>query len=148
MRFVCDVMLGKLAKYLRILGFDAAYIRSLKMLDRFTCHEEPTYFLTRRTSPVQYEQTIHIKAANAREQIRELRSLIGPHLDRTKVLQRCINCNELLVDADKQSIEHRVPEFVFHAYNAFKVCPSCNRVYWEGTHTKHMADLIKEVASS
>jgi uncharacterized protein len=148
MRFICDVMLGKLAKYLRILGFDAVYIRSLTMLDRFSRQEEHTYFLTRRTSPVPYEQTVHIRAANAREQIRELRPLIGPHIDRTRVLQRCISCNEPLVEADKQSIEHRVPEFVFHAYKAFKVCPSCSRVYWEGTHTEHMADLVKEIACS
>jgi uncharacterized protein len=148
MRFVCDVMLGRLAKYLRILGFDAAYITSLKILDRFTRDNGPTYFLTRRTSAVPYEQTIRIKATNVREQLRELKALIRPHLDPGKMLQRCINCNMLLVDTDKKSIEHLVPEFVFHTYTSFKVCPSCSRVYWEGTHAEHMADLIKEVACS
>lgn len=148
MRFVCDVMLGKLAKYLRILGFDAVYVRSLKTLDGFTAGEEPTWFITRRSSAVPYEQTIRIRATNVKEQLKELGPLIRPHIDPDKVLQRCIGCNTPLIDADKKSIEHLVPEFIFHAYNAFKRCPSCGRVYWEGTHADNMADLIKEVARS
>ena len=148
MRFICDVMLGRLAKYLRILGFDAAYIRTLSVLDRFRHEEEPPYFLTRRTSAVAYEQTVRIKATDVREQLKELKPLIGPHLDLKKVLQRCIHCNVPLVDADKKSVEHMVPEFVFHTYTCFKVCPFCNRVYWEGTHAEHMTDILKEVACS
>ena len=79
------------------------------------------------------------------EQLKEIRGLIKPVTDPDRVLTRCVNCNLPLVDVRKEMIEHRVPEFVFHTYNAFKICPRCQRVYWAGTHAEHMAELIEEV---
>jgi len=145
MRFACDVMLGKLAKYLRILGFDAVYLGNVNQLDRYEQQNDPRYFLTRRRKAGAYEMTIHISAENVRDQLKELKELIKPYVDPENVLARCINCNLPLGDVEKETIEHRVPEFVFHTYNTFKICPHCQRVYWAGTHTEHMAELIKEV---
>ena len=145
MRFACDVMLGKLAKYLRILGFDTLYLRNLKALERFGAEDDPRYFLTRRTRPVGYDRTIRIGAERVRGQLAELKSTIRRAIDPQNVLTRCIGCNILLEDVEKESIEHRVPEFVFHTYQSFKRCPSCGRVYWQGTHTTHMSRLIAEM---
>jgi uncharacterized protein len=145
MKFVCDVMLGKLAKYLRILGFDAAYLKSENLLDRYT-HEDPRpYFLTRRQKIFPYPRTIYVRSEHVREQIKELRELIKPCSDPKKFMKRCINCNVPLVEVEKEAIEHLVPEFVFHAYSLFMVCPQCSRVYWAGTHTQHMAELIEDL---
>ena len=147
MRFVCDIMLGKLAKYLRILGFDAVYLRNLSLLDDDKGGDGPRYFLTRRAKTIAYQRTIYLKDEQVREQLKELRQLIKPFVDPDKVLTRCINCNLPLVGVEKESIEHRVPEFVFHTYNEFKVCPQCQRVYWAGTHTERMAQLVEEVTT-
>jgi uncharacterized protein len=147
MRFACDVMLGKLAKYLRILGFDAAYPLVDVALSDLYDQEDPRVFLTRRRKPFAYARTVHIKAENVREQIKELKELIKPFIDPDNVLSRCINCNVLLEDVKKELIEHRVPEFVFHTYTAFKICPGCDRVYWAGTHANHMSQLIEEITS-
>jgi uncharacterized protein with PIN domain len=136
MRFACDVMLGKLAKYLRILGFDTLYLRNLKALERFAAEDDPRYFVTRRRRPMGYGRTIRLA---------ELKSTIRDAIDLHNVLSRCISCNMLLKDVEKDSIEHRVPEFVFHTYQSFKSCPSCGRVYWQGTHTTHMSRLIAEM---
>jgi uncharacterized protein with PIN domain len=138
-------MLGKLAKYLRVLGFDAMYLRNMNLFDLHEQEDDPRYFLTRRTKTLAYKRTIYLKAESVREQLEELRELIKPFIDPGKVLARCINCNLPLAAAHKETIEHRVPEFVFHTYTAFKVCPQCQRVYWAGTHTKNMARLIEEV---
>ena len=147
MRFACDVMLGKLAKYLRILGFDATYpLGDVAHSDLYD-QEDPRVFLTRRRKVSAYERTVYITVENVREQFKELKELIKPFIDPDKVLSRCINCNVLLVDVKKETIEHRVPEFVFHTYNAFKVCPRCDRVYWAGTHANHMSRLIEEITS-
>lgn len=147
MRFACDVMLGKLAKYLRILGFDATYpLGDVAHSDSYD-QEDPRVFLTRRRKVSAYERTVYIKVENVREQLKELKELIKPFIDPDKVLSRCINCNVLLADVKKETIEHRVPEFVFHTYNAFKVCPRCDRVYWAGTHANHMSQLIEEITS-
>lgn len=147
MRFACDVMLGKLAKYLRILGFDATYPLGDAALPDLYDREDPRVFLTRRTKASAYARTVYIRVENVREQLKELKELIKPFIDPDKVLSRCINCNVLLVDVKKETIEHRVPEFVFHTYNAFKVCPRCDRVYWAGTHAKHMSQLMEEITS-
>ncbi len=147
MRFVCDVMLGKLAKYLRILGFDALYLRNLNLLDHYEGEDDPRYFLTRRRKALVYKRTIYLKGERVREQLKELRELIKLYVDPNKFLARCINCNLPLVGVEKETIEHRVPEFVFHTYNAFKICPNCQRVYWAGTHTERMAELIGEVTA-
>ena len=145
MRFVCDVMLGKLAKYLRILGFDAAYLENINLFDQYKQENDPRYFLTRRKKAFPYERTIHVRAENVYKQLKEIRELIKPVTDPEKVLTRCVNCNLPLVDARKEMIEHRVPEFVLHTYNTFKICPRCQRVYWAGTHAEHMTELIEEV---
>jgi len=147
MRFACDVMLGKLAKYLRILGFDATYPLGDVALSDLYDQKDPRVFLTRRRKTFAYERTVHIRLENVHEQLKELKELIKPFVDPDKVLSRCINCNVLLADVEKQTIEHRVPEFVFHTYNVFKVCPSCDRVYWAGTHANHMSQLIEEITS-
>ena len=147
MKFVCDAMLGKLAKYLRILGFDAVYLRNPGALDHYGRGDNPPYFLTRRAKTFAYKRTLYLKGEHVREQLQELRELIKPFFDPDKVLTRCINCNLILTSVEKESIEHRVPEFVFHTYNAFKICPQCQRVYWAGTHTQHMAQLIEEVTT-
>jgi uncharacterized protein len=147
MRFACDVMLGKLAKYLRILGFDATYPLVDVALSELYDQEDPRVFLTRRRKAFAYERTVYIRLENVREQLKEVKELIKPFIDPDKVLSRCINCNVLLTDVEKETIEHRVPEFVFHTYTAFKVCPRCDRVYWAGTHANHMSQLIEEITS-
>ncbi len=145
MRFVCDVMLGKLAKYLRVLGFDTIYLRNESFLADQARSEDPPYFITRRRKALAYERTIYVKSEHAREQLKELREWIKPFFNRETALARCIACNMPLVDIEKEAVEHRVPEFVFHAYSVFKTCPRCRRIYWAGTHAENMADLIQEI---
>ena len=147
MRFVCDVMLGKLAKYLRILGFDALYAATPAALDRCRLDEGDRVLLTRRKGPSPFATTIRISSEIAVEQLREIKALIKPAMTRGAVFGRCIECNVRLMEADIADVEPRVPEFVYHHYTRFKICPSCKRVYWEGSHTSGMAALLKEMLS-
>jgi uncharacterized protein with PIN domain len=146
MKFICDVMLGKLAQYLRILGLDTVYIRDIKMLETYKEIDEPPYFFTKRSKMVGYERCIFIKSDKTKEQLKEISHIIRPFIDSGKVMNRCMICNIELIDVAKADIEQLVPEFVFHKYEEFKNCPSCGRVYWEGSHTEHMAEWIEEIA--
>jgi uncharacterized protein with PIN domain len=149
-------MLGKLAKYLRILGFDAVYLRSVTFLERYIGedslrddHEyQPPYFLTRRQKMFPYPRTIRLRSEHVREQLKELSELIKATNRHQKFLTRCINCNVPLADVEKETIEHRVPEFVFHTYNVFRMCPECKRIYWAGTHTQRMAELMEDLRTN
>lgn len=145
MSFICDVMLGRLARYLRILGFDTVYIRHPDALADFRKHDNDRLFLTRRRGKIDYPRTLRIKSEVPAEQLKEIKELIKPHIVQDAVLNRCIECNRQLVDVDKGDIEALVPEFVFHTYARFKICPSCKRVYWEGTHTVSISSMIREI---
>jgi len=145
MKFICDAMLGKLAKYLRILGLDAVYTKDLKILEHYKGKTDAPYFLTRTTKKGGYERTIVIRSDKVREQLHEIRGLIRPFIDSAKIMNRCIECNIELVDVQKKHIEQKVPEFVYHQYGQFKECPRCGKVYWEGSHTTGMTELIREI---
>jgi hypothetical protein len=146
MRFVCDAMLGKLARYLRLLGFDAVYAESPGALDRLRAADRDRILLTRRRrGPAGFTRIVRIESEITREQLREIKGLIKPWIRRENVCGRCIECNEELIGVERADVESLVPEFVFHTSTRFKTCPSCRRVYWEGTHTRGIAALLKEI---
>ena len=145
MKFISDAMLGRLAKYLRILGLDAEYTRDLFVLEQYKEQPDSPYFLTRKMKTISYERIIFIKSDKVREQLQEIREIIRPFIDPGKIMNRCIDCNVELVDVEKKDIEQMVPEFVFHQYAQFRSCPKCRKVYWEGSHAKGMAQLVREI---
>lgn len=147
MKFICDTMLGKLAKYLRILGLDA---RNAGAAEYLQCHEEMAdlpYFLTRSTKTIRGKRVVHIKSDRARDQVKEIREIICPCIDPGKIMKRCIECNTELMDVEKEDIEPQVPEFVYHHYARFRKCSQCGKIYWEGSHTRGMAQLVRDVMS-
>ncbi len=143
--FVCDVMLGKLAKYLRMLGFDAPRVNSLREVERYATMGEGFLFLTRRKSFSGTCKTLFIISDKGRGQLLEIKNEIRPYFDPGAIMSRCMPCNCSLADIDRTDIEGRVPEHVFHLHTLFKICPSCARVYWEGTHAEKMSVLVREV---
>ncbi len=144
MKFICDVMLGRLSRYLRMLGLDSPYIRNYQELDKLIKGEESYYFFTRRTKNAP-QNSVFVRSDRIKEQVEEVISLIMPYFNEEMVFSRCLNCNELLVDVEKDDIEGSVPEYVYHSHEIFKICSSCRKIYWGGTHTEHMENLIKSI---
>lgn len=146
MTFVCDAMLGKLAKYLRMLGIDTPYIHNIEHLKSCKNEPEKPIFLTRRPiRSVLYDTCFSIKSEHVEEQLREIQDLIKPFVHKDMLMSRCIRCNMPLNDVKKIEIEQFVPEHVFHNYDKFKACPSCKKVYWKGSHTEHMMGWMKKL---
>jgi uncharacterized protein len=145
MRFVCDAMLGKMAKYLRLLGFDTAYARNAAALEGYLSRDRDRVLLTRRRKTETSSPVIHIRSEIAREQLNEIGGIIRSAIQRTAVLNRCMECNMPLAEVEKSEIEPVVPEFIYHNCTRFKMCPSCRKVYWAGSHTKGMEELVKEI---
>jgi len=145
MRFICDAMLGRLARRLRLLGFDTVYARSASALEEYRRKEADRVLLTRRSRIEANARMVRIESEHVVEQLREIKALIGPTIDTERIFRRCIECNTELIEAEKTEIESRVPEFVYHAHARFRVCPSCGRVYWEGSHTESMKRVLKEL---
>ncbi len=148
MRFVLDVHLGKLARLLRLLGFDALYRNDASPGDLLaSAREEDRILLSRGvklTEKSGVNAAFRIKTGSPREQ---LLSVMGRFdLWRSAVpFQRCIHCNALLRDAPKETIVSRLPPKVRAHYEVFRTCPRCRRIYWQGTHYEKMLRFSEEI---
>lgn len=143
MIFICDVMLGKLARYLRELGLDAPYIRQGYDRTKLLNLAEDAVFLTKRKLHAGLARVIVINNNDPQAQIVEIKKYIQPYIDESSIMTRCLDCNTRLVDSLKDDIEPFVPEYVFHHYDNFKTCPTCGKVYWEGSHALKMQEWVK-----
>ena len=146
-KFLADIMLGSLARWLRILGYDTAYdnqIEDDEIIER--CRREHRVALTRDRRLTQRSHLrgcLLIEGEELFEQIREVLQAIGQEIDLNRLLSRCLECNALLESVDKKRIRLQVPAYVFKTQSYFKRCPSCQRVYWGGTHRRNIYQRLK-----
>jgi len=141
-RFMVDHMLLKLGKYLRILGYDAEWDKSLRTHELIKrANAEERVFLTRNTRlPDQYPAPallITISSIDPVEQLAQVARQEG--LDTRRFLfSKCIRCNIALTAVpDKRDIESRVHPNVYERVEQFYRCPSCGTVFWKGTHVRN-----------
>lgn len=146
MKFITDHMLGKLAKYLRLLGYDTVYPE--KPLDDDTiidlARREERILLSRdRELCSRYQNSLLIKSDNYIEQLKEVVSKYG--LRGEMILTRCSICNVNLIQVEKDTVKGIVPEHVYSMHDEFYKCPKCGRIYWMGTHTNRIVKTLKMV---
>jgi uncharacterized protein with PIN domain len=134
-RFVADVMLGRLARWLRALGYDTLYFRDAP--DRrllAVALSEGRRLLTRDAALARRAREagflVHAEVLDA--QIREVTTACGPAARR--VLSRCLECNGLLAASPPEAVRDRVPPYTFATRREFWTCLGCRRVFWAGTH--------------
>jgi uncharacterized protein with PIN domain len=148
MKFIVDCMLGKLAKWLKILGFDALY--SSKIDDDellIIAGREGRILLTKDTRLIQKAKkikTLFLKSEEWPEQVKE----VLQHFDLWKSVAphtRCIECNVALKDLSKKNAKNLVSSFVFERADSFALCPCCGRVFWRGSHFKDMEAQIEQI---
>jgi uncharacterized protein with PIN domain len=140
-KFLCDQNLGRLAKWLRLMGFDTIYMSTWdeKMIEDALA--EQRMILTRRKDMKLAKGHMLIKDNDVRFQLSQVVNAF--HLDELKnPLSRCILCNKKLHSIDRAKAKDRVPEYVYLTYDLFSECPSCEKVYWKGTHTENALAII------
>ena len=147
-RFVADVMLGKLATWLRLLGCDVEYFPKISDEDLVgVASRTGRVILTRDTELVRRREArgnhFFVRSDGYREQLRQVAerfSIASPD----RVMTRCLRCNEMLQGIDRSEVRDRVPPYVFQTHRDFKICARCGRVYWKGTHrNRALAELRK-----
>jgi len=150
-RLIADSMLGRLAKALRMLGFDVAYAPFTEDRELIRqAHDESRILLTRDTGIVRRRDLprhVFIGSDHVREQLAQVMRELGLTLDRQAAFTRCIVCNELLCEVAKESVRPEVPPYVYHTQERFARCPGCRRTYWRGTHTTGMERTLEELAA-
>ena len=149
-KFILDVHLGKLAAYLRMLGFDAKYGHSFTdaQLAQISASEH-RILLTRDRGLLKHSSVTHgywVRETNSRRQIAEV--LHRFHLAGSVCpFTRCMACNGLLERVSKEQARNLVPERSIERYNEFHRCEHCGRVYWKGSHYARMRRWIEELAA-
>jgi hypothetical protein len=148
-RFVLDVHLGKLATYLRLLGFDALY-RNDYDDDELAqiSSEEKRILLTQdrgllKRSKVTYGYSV--RSDNPEEQTAEVLQRFNLH-DEIAPLQRCPRCNGELESVEKAAIEDQLPYYTRLSYDQFSQCQRCHQIYWQGAHYGRLQGLLERVS--
>jgi uncharacterized protein with PIN domain len=139
-RFAVDRTLGRLARWLRILGHDVVYGPELCGRTLITrARREGRFLLTRDTRLGRRPELppyLVLRSDHFREQLREVARALP--ISRTEVLGRCLECNRELEDEPRERVRERVPPFVWQSTERFLACRSCGRLYWPATHRQHM----------
>ena len=147
-KFICDVHLGKLARYLRMLGFDVLYKNNLvdEEIVKISLEERRT-ILTRDVGILKRTEVTHgyfIRSDNVEIQTKEvvkrfdLQSLIWE-------FTRCLECNLELVQVEKEEIIDKLPSKVSLLQRQFSKCPNCGKLFWKGTHHQKMLSFVQKI---
>ncbi|NQT82521.1 Mut7-C RNAse domain-containing protein [bacterium] len=145
--FLADDQLGKLARWLRILGFDTLYFREIedRQLIRKAA-DDNRILLTRDTRIASHSgpaNCIFVESDNWIDQLKQVIAQLKLKLTPDNLFSRCLLCNSALEPIPKADVKERVPPFVFQTQEEFVHCPSCDKIYWQGTHVSHVLDVLK-----
>ncbi len=148
-RFIADVMLGRLATWLRLLGCDVEYFHSIpdeELVERAA--RTGRVILTRDRELVRRRKArdnhFLVRGDGYRDQLRQVvrRFSIDPS---ARVLTRCLRCNVPLESIDRSEVRGKVPPFVYETQRDFKTCGLCGRIYWRGTHRFEALRFAREM---
>lgn len=147
-RFLLDTHLGRLARYLRMLGFDAAYETDCedKELSQIS-HNEERILLTRDRGLLKRSEVVHgyfVRATEPKLQVVEVLRRFDLFSD-VAPFRRCIQCNTLLNSVAKETILERLQTETRQYYDEFRICPFCNRIYWAGSHYERMQRFVQHI---
>ncbi|KPK23280.1 MAG: hypothetical protein AMJ70_03870 [Dehalococcoidia bacterium SG8_51_3] len=152
LRFIVDSNVGKLAKWLRMLGYDAVFFDGeddAYMIDRAL--KEERVILTRDTQVMKRGvitsgrlKAILIDSDQPEPQVRQVIDTL--HIDsQSRLFTVCLECNNPLEERSKEEVEQRVPPYVFQTQQQYMECPVCHRIYWRGTHWQAMVQKLERL---
>jgi len=147
-RFVADVHLGALARYLRLLGFDTRYRNDFtdEELVQLSVRQR-RILLTRDVGLLKRKAVVRAHWLRARDPERQIAEVVGA-LQLWRALRpftRCMSCNGLLAPMSRAEAAGHVPERVHRRFRVFTRCRKCRRIYWRGTHVKRLLRLVADV---
>ena len=149
-RFVLDTHLGRLATYLRMLGFDTLYRNDYadEELARIASDEQ-RILLTRDRGLLKRGIVTFGRYVRETDPERQIVEILRHYDlgDRIAPLRRCMRCNGLLHAVDKAAVYDRLPPKTREYYDEFSACSGCNQVYWKGSHYDRMRALIERLAA-
>jgi uncharacterized protein len=150
-KLIADVMVGKLARYLRMAGYDVTYIkdadddliiRIAKKQDRVVLTRD-TMMLERREFKNGILRSVFIMDDNLKDQLLQVRDELELILEPNLIL--CPICNNFLEDVEKKYVKNKVPPYVYKTRDNFKYCGNCGRYYWRGSHYDYIKEYFRRL---
>ena len=142
--FIVDVNVGRLAKWLRVMGYDTLFpsenedneLVRVALLENRIIVTKDSGLVERRVVTTGRLKVVLIQHDDLKSQLRQV--ICSLNLDDRRGFSRCIRCNEPLVSISKELAKDGVPPYVYETQEEFMKCPLCLRMYWRGTHWANM----------
>ena len=151
MKFIADIMVGKLARYMRMAGYDVMYINNAsddqiikiaRETDRIILTRD-SLMLARREFKKGIIKYLYIKEDKLENQLDQIKSELKISLKPNLV--RCIECNEKLIKVKKEDVKNKVPPYVYKTQKNFLYCKNCDKYYWRGTHYQNIKNTFLSI---
>jgi uncharacterized protein with PIN domain len=147
MKFIADAMLGKLAKWLRLLGYDTYYESDISDDDLLRiANAEDRIILTRDTLLIRRKICRRYLFISDDYVQGQLRQTIDAFNLSAAPFSRCLICNVIIREVEKSAIQKRVPEYTYKTQDCFAQCPQCGRIYWPGTHVEQALKCLDRLS--
>ena len=150
MKFIVDGMLGKLARWLRMLGHDVRYTRSEEDRNLVQMAETEYRVLLTRDRKLYKRATakgvtaVLVEASSRAGKLADLARRFNFKLEIDTLLSRCPKCNTTLTPVQKNAVMNRVPGKTYAYYHAFWACPGCKQIYWRGSHWRRIVETLEQ----
>jgi len=153
--FIVDSNAGKLARWLRMMGYDTLFFNDIEdgrlvdmaMKQGRVVVTRDTQIAKRRVVASGNLRVVLTRDDDPRKQLLQVMKELG--LDcRERQFTRCLECNRRLVPRSREEVKDLVPPYVFSTQTQYMQCPSCSRVYWQGTHWQRMKRALEEITAA
>ena len=151
LRFIVDNNVGKLVKWLRLMGYDTLCFDSSddSRMIHIALHQgrviltRDTEIMKRRVITTGLLKAILLTSEEPEQQI--LQVIESLNLDcQFRPFTLCLECNQPLIERSKEEVKNQVPPYVFQTQSEFVQCPACHRIYWKGTHWESMTERLQK----
>jgi uncharacterized protein len=145
LRFAVDNSLGRLAKHLRLMGFDAAYQEVPDAANFFQRMGAGRIALTRirhLCGRLPQKKWLYIRANDPEAQVVAVLAAFEIEPEDLRPFSRCIRCNEAVAPLEREAVRGRVPEHVWQTQSRYAGCATCGRIYWPGSHTQRYHEKL------
>jgi len=151
-RFIADNNVGKLARWLRLMGYDTVLLKQkddgqmikIALSEDRVILTKDSEFMKRRLVTSGKLKAIHIKQDDPKLQVQKVVEALNLNYH-FKPFSLCLECNRALVARDKEEVKNLVPTHVFETRTQYTQCPACHRIYWLGTHWQAMVKKLQDL---
>ena len=150
-KFITTRELGRLCKWLRIMGFDTSYFPEAERRELIIKSlREDRIILSRDSKMSVYSgiRMVHIKSDFVEDQVKQVVAELEIKPDRDRFFTICVICNMPLKKVRKSDIKDKVPSYVYKTQENFVKCDICNRIYWQGTHWTNVGEFVDKLGLS